>query len=62
MLDAKLSGEEIVRPEPAPEAPVIDLMEALKKSVAAAKESETPPKKTAPKASSRAKSKARSAS
>jgi DNA end-binding protein Ku len=62
MLEAKLSGEEIVRPEPAPEAPVIDLMEALKKSVAAAKESETPPKKTSPKASSRAKSKARSAS
>ena len=62
MLEAKVSGEEIVRPEPAPEAPVIDLMEALKKSVAAAKESEAPPKKTAPKASSRSRSKARSAS
>jgi DNA end-binding protein Ku len=61
MLEAKLAGEEIVRPEPAPEVPVIDLMEALKKSVAAAKDSEPPPKKAASKSSSRAKSKARSA-
>lgn len=36
LLEAKLSGQEIVRPEPVPEAPVIDLMEALKQSVAAA--------------------------
>jgi DNA end-binding protein Ku len=37
LLEAKLSGEEIAEPEPAPEqAPVIDLMEALKASVAAA--------------------------
>ena len=34
MLDAKLAGQEIKRPEPAPEAPVIDLMEALRQSVA----------------------------
>src|SRR5690348_13903243 len=34
MLDAKLSGEQITRPEPAPETPVIDLMEALRRSVA----------------------------
>ncbi|HEY4413877.1 MAG TPA: Ku protein, partial [Gaiellaceae bacterium] len=33
MLDAKLAGQEIKRPEPAPETPVIDLMEALRKSV-----------------------------
>jgi DNA end-binding protein Ku len=34
MLEAKLSGEEIKRPEPvAEEAPVIDLMEALRQSV-----------------------------
>jgi len=59
MLEAKLSGEEIVRPEPAAEAPVIDLMEALKKSVAAAQESEAPAKKPASKGS-RARSKARS--
>jgi DNA end-binding protein Ku len=35
MLEAKLSGEEIARPEePAPEAPVVDLLEALRLSVA----------------------------
>jgi DNA end-binding protein Ku len=38
LLEAKLRGEEIVAPEPVAEpAPVIDLMEALKASVAAAK-------------------------
>jgi DNA end-binding protein Ku len=38
MLEAKLAGEEIVQPEPQPEeAPVIDLVEALKKSIAQAK-------------------------
>jgi DNA end-binding protein Ku len=34
MLDAKLAGREIVAPEPAAETPVIDLMEALRQSVA----------------------------
>jgi DNA end-binding protein Ku len=34
MLDAKLAGEEIKRPEPVAETPVIDLMEALRRSVA----------------------------
>ncbi len=34
LLEAKLAGEEIARPEPAPETPVIDLMEALRQSVA----------------------------
>jgi DNA end-binding protein Ku len=34
MLDAKLSGEKIARPEPVAETPVIDLMEALRRSVA----------------------------
>jgi len=37
LLEAKLRGEEIAVPEPVEEAPVIDLMEALKASVAAAK-------------------------
>jgi DNA end-binding protein Ku len=37
MLEAKLNGEEIAKPEPVTEAPVVDLMEALKKSVAASK-------------------------
>ena len=38
LLEAKLAGEPIVEPEPVPEAPVIDLMDALEKSVAEAKE------------------------
>ncbi len=38
LLEAKLRGEEIAVPEPVAEAPVIDLMEALKASVAAAKQ------------------------
>ena len=37
LLEAKTRGEEIAVPEPVAEAPVIDLMEALKASVAAAK-------------------------
>jgi DNA end-binding protein Ku len=37
LLEAKVRGEEITPPEPAPEAPVVDLMEALRASVAAAK-------------------------
>ena len=39
LLEAKLKGEEIAVPEPVADAPVIDLMEALKKSVAASKTS-----------------------
>jgi DNA end-binding protein Ku len=35
MLEAKLAGEELAKPEPEPtETPVVDLMDALKKSVA----------------------------
>jgi DNA end-binding protein Ku len=34
MLEAKLAGEEITRPEPVAETPVVDLMEALRRSVA----------------------------
>lgn len=49
MLEAKLAGEEIARPEPVPEAPVVDLMEALKRSVAEAKQR----KPAAPQAKSR---------
>jgi DNA end-binding protein Ku len=40
LLEAKLAGEEIAMPEPVSEAPVVDLMEALKKSVAASKKSD----------------------
>ena len=38
MLEAKLAGQEIVAPEPITEAPVIDLMEALRQSVADAQD------------------------
>jgi DNA end-binding protein Ku len=34
MLEAKLAGTEIAKPEPVPETPVVDLMEALRRSVA----------------------------
>ena len=34
MLEAKLAGEEPTRPEPVTETPVIDLMDALRRSVA----------------------------
>ena len=34
MLDAKLAGETPMRPEPVTETPVVDLMEALRRSVA----------------------------
>ena len=55
MLEAKLKGEEISVPEPVAEAPVIDLLEALKQSVAATKtgsgagDGAKPAKKVAPK-------------
>jgi DNA end-binding protein Ku len=42
LLESKLRGEEIVAPEPVAEAPVVDLMEALKASVAAAKKRDAP--------------------
>jgi DNA end-binding protein Ku len=44
MLDAKLAGQEISRPEPVAPAPVIDLMEALKQSVAQAQKGAEPGK------------------
>lgn len=55
LLEAKLRGEEIVTPEPVAEVPVLDLMEALRRSVAAAKQPAAKPKGTA-KARVRAKS------
>jgi DNA end-binding protein Ku len=55
LLEAKLRGEEIAVPEPVEEAPVVDLMEALRRSVAEVKtRSDTPEKsKAAPKGGSR---------
>jgi len=54
MLEAKLDGQEIAKPEPVADAPVVDLMEALKRSVAEVKgrkttEAAAPKKKTAAK-------------
>jgi DNA end-binding protein Ku len=57
LLQAKLEGKEVARPEPVEEAPVLDLMEALKRSVADAKKrkEEVPaPKKKAAGAGKRA--------
>src|SRR3569833_242524 len=47
MLDAKLSGEQITRPEPVAETPVIDLMEALRRSVAEVQGTKKPAAKKA---------------
>jgi len=57
MLEAKLSGEQITRPEPVAETPVIDLMEALRRSVAEVQTAKKP--KAAPKSGSRRKAAAR---
>ena len=67
MLDAKLAGQEIKRPEPAPETPVVDLMEALRRSVEdvqgrRAKEPEPSKTKAASSGGSRRKAPARKAS
>jgi DNA end-binding protein Ku len=55
MLEAKLDGQEISKPEPVPDAPVVDLMEALKRSVAESKQKPAASAKTkaAPKSGSR---------
>jgi DNA end-binding protein Ku len=57
MLEAKLDGQEIAKPEPVPEAPIVDLMEALKRSVAETKKKKpaaaSEKTKAAPKSGSR---------
>ena len=58
MLEAKLAGEEIKVPEPEPEAPVVDLMEALRRSVAEISEKE-PAKMSSAKPRARKKAAAR---
>jgi DNA end-binding protein Ku len=45
MLEAKLEGKEIALPEPVTTAPVVDLMQALKQSVAQAKKDKPVPAK-----------------
>src|SRR5918992_4214390 len=47
MLEAKLAGQEIRKPEPVAEAPVVDLMDALKQSVAQAQKGKKAPAKKA---------------
>jgi DNA end-binding protein Ku len=60
MLDAKLAGEPITAPEPAAEAPIADLLEALKQSVAAVKKtSEVPTEKARTAAPKRTRQKTR---
>jgi DNA end-binding protein Ku len=57
MLEAKVAGEEIARPEPVPETPVVDLMEALRRSVDDAQKRRPAAEKAARPARSRAKAK-----
>ncbi len=59
LLEAKLRGEELVVPEPVVVAPVIDLMEALKASVAAAKKGAAAEDAKPSSAKSKARSRAR---
>jgi DNA end-binding protein Ku len=62
VLDAKLAGEEITRPEPVVEAPVVDLMEALRRSVdEASKKKAGADGKAAKKGPARSRAKAKSA-
>jgi len=42
LLEAKVEGREIAEPEPVSEAPIVDLMEALRASVAASKGAKKP--------------------
>jgi DNA end-binding protein Ku len=59
MLEAKLAGEEIARPEPVKAAPVVDLMEALRQSVSQAREEKGPARKKAAATRKRAATRAR---
>jgi DNA end-binding protein Ku len=53
MLEAKLDGQEIKKPEPVEETPVVDLMEALKRSVEEVQEAKPTRKRAASKGGSR---------
>jgi DNA end-binding protein Ku len=59
LLEAKLAGTELAEPEEVEEAPVVDLMEALKRSVAEVKSRQDAPEK--PKAASKGGSRTRRA-
>jgi DNA end-binding protein Ku len=56
MLEAKIDGKEIAKPEPVPETPVVDLMEALRRSVAEAKQRKPAAAAAKPRARAKAKS------
>ncbi len=58
MLESKLAGEEIAAPEPVPDAPVIDLMEALRQSVAEITDKKAEPAKKKAEAKPRSRKKA----
>jgi len=63
MLEAKLAGEELAAPEPvAAEAPVVDLMEALRRSVEEAKKAKPAGKRPAAKAPAKPRSRAKAES
>jgi DNA end-binding protein Ku len=53
MLEAKLDGQEVARPEPVAETPVVDLMEALKRSVEEVKDKPAQKARAASKGGSR---------
>jgi len=59
MLEAKLAGKEIAKPEPVETVPVVDLMEALKQSVAQARKDKPAPAKSKKASSSRKRAAAR---
>jgi DNA end-binding protein Ku len=58
LLEAKLEGREVAVPEPVVETPVVDLMEALKRSVAEAKDRKPAGAKASAKPRARARAKA----
>ena len=59
MLEAKLDGQEITKPEPEPEEPVVDLMEALRRSVAEVQDKKSEPAgKAKPKRAAKSRAKA----
>ena len=60
MLEAKLAGQEIARPEPVAPVPVVDLMEALRQSVAQAQGQREPAKRSRASAATRKRAAARS--
>jgi DNA end-binding protein Ku len=56
MLEAKLDGQELTKPEAVEEeTPIVDLMEALKRSVEEVRETKPAPKKAARKPAARKK-------